>query len=129
VAADGEALARRALAAFEARDADTWAACFDPECEFLLPRNLIEGGAYYGEAGVRRAIADAFETWESIHFEVSDVEQDGAVMIITARVVNTPRGDRPVLDYQTTYGGRFGPQGIKYWRPYDSADEARAALT
>ena len=109
---DPEALARQAIAAVEAGDAERLASCFDSDCEFFLPRNNIEGGGYYGHAGLRKAIADIYETWESVRFEVKGVERDADVVIIRARVVNTPRGPRPAVDYDAFYGCRLGERGF-----------------
>ena len=61
-------------------------------------------------------------------FEVKSVEQDADVVVIRARVVNTPRGPGPAVDYDAFYGCRLGEEGFSYWRSYDSAEEARAEL-
>ena len=114
---DGEALVREAIEAFERADADAFAACFDPQAEFRLPRNLIEGGSYYGRAGARRAVADAYETWSEIDFDVEDVRETEDLLVVHALVRNVPRGGGPTVDYQATYDVRVGEAGITYWSP------------
>src|SRR5215212_1441917 len=66
-------IVRRAFSAFQGRDSKAWVNCFHPDVELLLPRNVLEGGSYRGHEGVKRALADAFETWETFGFDIQDV--------------------------------------------------------
>lgn len=125
---DGQDLIRRAVAAFEDGDAEAFAACFDPQGEFRLPRNLLEGGSYYGHAGVRRAVADAYETWSGFRFTVDDITVAAGGLVVHARVMNLPRGDGPPVEYRATYAVRVGAAGITYWTPSDGPDDALATL-
>ena len=64
-----------AFRAFEAKDSEAWVNCFHPNTEFLLPRNVLEGGSYRGHEGVRRALADSYETWEGFRIEIQDMRE------------------------------------------------------
>lgn len=128
MSAGGAELVHRAIAAFERGDATGFADCFEPDAEFRLPRNLVEGGSYWGHAGVRRAVADAYETWSSIEFELEDVELTEQGLVVRATVTNTPRGGGPAITYRATYGVRVGEGGITYWCPYDGRAEALVGL-
>ena len=121
-------LVRAAVRAFGARDPEGWVNCFHPNVEFLLPRNVMEGGSYRGHEGVRRALADAYETWEDIRFEIQEVRalNDGAVIL--GRTVNVGKGDAPAVEYQSAYLARLRDRKIAYGRPYQSHAEALAAL-
>jgi uncharacterized protein (TIGR02246 family) len=123
-----EQLVRTAITAFGARDSEGWVNCFHPNAEFLLPRNVLEGGSYRGHEGVRRALVDAFETWEDIRFEVQEVHtlDDGAVIL--GRTINVGKGDAPAIDYQSAYLAKLRDGKIAYWRPYQSHVEALEAL-
>ena len=127
-AGDAE-LVRRAVAAFERGDATAFADCFDPEAELRLPRNLLEGGSYYGHAGIRRAVADAYETWGGFDFRVEGIDAAGTGLVVRARVTNMPRGGGPPVDYLATYAVRVGEAGIEYWSPHESPESAREALS
>jgi ketosteroid isomerase-like protein len=128
VSAAGIELVRRAFAAFERADAAAFAACFDPDAEFLLPRNLLEGGSYRGRAEIERAVADAYETWSAVELRVDEVEPTESGLVVSATVVNTPRHGGPAVEYRATYGARVGARGITYWSSYDGPAEARAGL-
>jgi ketosteroid isomerase-like protein len=57
------ALMRRALAAFEAVDLESYLQCMDPEVVFEPRLAMVEGG-YRGHDGIRQFMADAFEVME-----------------------------------------------------------------
>jgi ketosteroid isomerase-like protein len=121
-------LVRAAVRAFGARDPERWVNCFHPNVEFLLPRNVLEGGSYRGHEGVRRALADAYETWEDIRFEIQEVRalNDGAVIL--GRTVNVGKGDAPAVEYQSAYLAKLRDGKIAYWRPYQSHAAALEAV-
>jgi ketosteroid isomerase-like protein len=120
-------IARRMIRAFEERDTDALLECTDADCELLLPRNLIEGGSYKGHEGVRQALADAFDTWESINFEVHDVRatDDGAVVL--SRTTNVGKGETPTIESEFGYLFRLRRNKITYMRSYLTPREALEA--
>ena len=119
-------LARQALRAFLARDVEAWAGCFDESAELLLPRNLLEGGSYKGHEGIRRAFADAFETWEDIRIEVEDARAVDDLVVLLGRTTNVGKG-RPAVEYQSAYLFKIRDGKITYFRPYQSHREALEA--
>jgi ketosteroid isomerase-like protein len=116
----GADLVRRAIAAFERADAAAFAECFDPQGEFLLPRNLIEGGSYIGRKRIEQAVADAHTTWKAIRFEIGDIEQTGDGLVVHARVSNAPRADGPTVEYDAAYACRLRDGRFTDWRPVES---------
>jgi ketosteroid isomerase-like protein len=123
-----EQLVRAALRAFRARDLEGWVDCFHPNAEFLLPRNVLEGGSYRGHEGVGRALVDAFETWEDIRIEIQEVHALDEGAVILGRTVNVGKGDAPTVEYQSAYLAKLREGKIAYWRPYQSHVEAIEAL-
>ena len=124
---NGEQLVRAALKSLVARDPEGWVSCFHPNAEFLLPRNLLEGGSYRGHEGVRRALADVFETWAAFHFEIQDIRQVHDRVVILGRAINVGKGDAPAVEYQSSYLAKLRDGKIVFWRPYQSHDEALEA--
>jgi ketosteroid isomerase-like protein len=120
-------IARTMIRAFEERDADALIECTDADGELLLPRNLIEGGSYKGHEGVRQALADAFDTWEGIHFEVHDVRATDDCAVVLSRTTNVGKGETPTVEYEIGYLVRMRGSKIIYMRPYLDPHEALEA--
>ena len=120
-------LAARMLRLIEERDADGFVRCFDPNCEFLLPRNLLEGGSYRGGEGVRRAFADVYEAWDEVRFEIEDVRTAGAHVVVLSRTTNVAKGGAPTVTYNTAYLYEIEGGRIRYFRPYQDVGEALEA--
>ena len=120
-------LVRAAVRAFGARDPEGWVNCFHPNVEFLLPRNVLEGGSYRGHDGVRRALADVFETWAAFHFEIQDIRHVDDRVVVLGRAINVGKDDGPPVEYQSAYLAKLRDGKIAYWRPYQSHDEALEA--
>jgi ketosteroid isomerase-like protein len=119
---------REAFRAWVERDPDAVVECFHPDVELLLPRNVLEGGSYRGHEGVRRALTDAFQTWEDVRFDIREVKAIDDRVIAVGRTTAVGKGDAPAVDYQSAYLCRMREGRIDYLRPYQShADALRAA--
>ena len=77
---------------------EAWVECCATDIEMLLPRNLIEGGSYKGHEGIRRALADAFETL-------------GSTFASTCTASEQPTIESSSLGRATNVGSRRGPYG------------------
>ena len=120
-------IAGRMLRMIEERNEEGFADCFDPNCEFLLPRNLLEGGSYRGGEGVRRAFADVHTTWEEVRFEVEDIRANGSFVVVLSRTTNVGKGGAPPVTYPTAYFYEMRDGRILYFRPYQVVGEALEA--
>jgi ketosteroid isomerase-like protein len=121
-------IVQRAFRAFEGRDSEAWVECFHPDVELLLPRNVMEGGSYRGHAGVRRALADAFETWEAFRFDIQDIRAVDDHVIALGRATTVGKGDAPTIEFQSAYLFKLCEGKIGYFRPYQSHSEALETL-
>jgi ketosteroid isomerase-like protein len=117
----------RGMTALLERDVEAWVACCAPDVEVLLPRNLIEGGSYKGHEGVRRAFADAYETWEDLGFDLEGVREIGDRVVVLGRSTNVGRGEAPTIEYESAYLVDLRDGKIVYLRPYESHREALEA--
>jgi ketosteroid isomerase-like protein len=120
-------IVRAAFRAFEERDSEAWVHCFHPTVELLLPRNVLEGGSYRGHTGVRRAIADAFETWEAFHFDIQDIREIDDRVVVLGRTTAVGKGDAPAVEYQSANLCQMREGKIAYFRSYQSHNEALEA--
>ena len=120
-------IAGKMLRLIEVRDEEGFVECFDPDCEFLLPRNLLEGGSYRGHEGVRRALADVYATWKEVSFEIEDIRAVGSSVVVLSRTTNVGRRGVPPVTYPTAYFYEIRGGQILYFRPYQSVREALEA--
>jgi len=121
-------IVRRAFSAFQGRDSKAWVNCFHPDVELLLPRNVLEGGSYRGHEGVKRALADAFETWEIFGFDIQDIRTVDDRVIALGRATTVGKGDAPSIEFQSAYLFKLCEGKINYLRPYQSHSEALEAV-
>jgi uncharacterized protein len=120
-------IARRAIAAFAERDVEAWVEFHDADVELLLPRNILEGGSYKGHEGIRRAFADAYETWEEFRFDLQDIRviEDRAVWL--GRTTTVGKGETPTIEFESAYLVEIRGGKIVYFRPFQSQREALEA--
>ena len=120
-------VASRMLRLIEERDEEGFVACFDPNCEFLLPRNLVEGGSYKGGEGVRRALADVYAAWDEVRFKIEDIRTIGSRVVVLSRTTNVGKAGAPPVTYPTAYFYEMRDARIVYFRPYQNIAEALEA--
>ena len=75
---------RRGLAAFNARDADAFAALVTEDFVWMpsLP-GAVEGGRYVGRGGIDRYFDETRETWERLAVECDELrDADGRVLML-----------------------------------------------
>ena len=121
-------MVRAALEAFRARDVEAWVNCFHADAELLWPRNLLEGGSYRGHEGVRRALADSFETWEELRFDQVDIRAVGERVVLLSRNTIVGKGQVPAVEYQGAYVAKMHEGKVVHFRPYESHREALEAV-
>ncbi len=121
-------IALRATDAIFARDVEAWVECFDKSAEFLLPRNVIEGGSYRGHDGLRRAFTDVFETWDDIRFAREATKDRDDLVVVLGRTTNVGKGEAPTIEYESAYLYKVCAGKIVYFRPYQSQLEALEAV-
>ena len=118
---------QRLIEAWKTRDIEAIVACHHPDAEFLLPRNVLEGGSYRGHAGIRRAWADVFDTWQDVRIEIQEIRAAADCVVALGRTVNVGKGDAPTVEYESAYLFRIRDGKVAYSRPYQSHQEALEA--
>jgi ketosteroid isomerase-like protein len=120
-------IVRRFFEAWNVRDADALAEITHPQAEILLPRNLLEGGSYIGPEGVRRALADALQTWEETRVIVEGIREARDQVVVLGRTFNSPPGG-PRTETIAGYVIRVQDGKLAYLRPFMSHEDALEAV-
>jgi ketosteroid isomerase-like protein len=121
-------LVGRVFEALARRDFEDFVECFHPAVEFMLPRNLLEGGSYRGLDGVRRAWADLFEAWDDYRYEQADVRGFDDRVVSLGRATNVGKGGGPSVEYEAAYVAHVEDGKITRWRPFLRHQEALKAV-
>lgn len=114
--------------AWNRRDVRRLAALSHPVSEWLLPRNLLEGGSYRGPGAAERMLADAADMWEDVHVEIEDIRAVGDRVVVLSRSVNVAKDGGPRVEYQSGHVLDFQDGKIIHFRPYLSHAEALQAV-
>jgi len=121
--------ARRAFAAFDARDPEGMIAACDPEVEFMSLINEAEGLVYRGDDGIRAFFADQDEAFSTLSATLEQVESHGEHALVSGRIRAEARTSGMALDLRFVQLA-WVPEGgrIRGWRFYRTREEALAAL-
>ena len=121
-------LVRRAEeAAFRRRDIKAFLDCFHPRVEFVLRRNVLEGGSYRGLDGVRRALADMSETWADLRYERQDVRAIDDLVVSLGEGAYVGKGAAPTVESQTAWVCKIHQGKILKAQVFGSHSEALKA--
>src|SRR5438046_1283656 len=96
------ALVRTWVDAWVRGDAESAVEMFHDDCEVLLPRNVLEGGSYRGQEGVRRAFADLADTWQTVEWRMDEFRDFVDRVLALGRTYNVPLAGPPI-EYASAY--------------------------
>jgi ketosteroid isomerase-like protein len=120
-------LVRRGIEAWNGRDLDTLTELWHADGEFLLPRNLFEGGSYRGHDW-RRALEDATESWDEARYEVEEVRDLGNRVLVLGRAVNVGKNAGPRVEYALAWVYTVRDGKVSTGQPYLDRQEALEAV-
>jgi ketosteroid isomerase-like protein len=95
--------------------------------EFLLPRNILDGGSYRGPDGLRRAYADLTESWDTADIHISEIRDAGECVVVLGRNVNVGKHGGPRVEQESAFLLTVRDGKVAYERPYQSHAEALEA--
>jgi ketosteroid isomerase-like protein len=121
-------IVRDLIDAWNRRDVERLAALFHPEGEWLLPRNLLEGGSYRGPRAAESMLADAADMWEDVQLRIEDIRPAGERAAISLRAINVGKTGVPTVEYRVGQVVVFRDGKIIYSRPYTDFAEALEAV-
>lgn len=85
-------IVRRLVAAFEAGDAETQLALFDPEIELTEWPEALDSKTYHGIEGLAQALQSWGEAWDWLHSEVHEVVENGDHVLVRGTTHGRGRG-------------------------------------
>ena len=119
-------LIRRAVAAFNRDDYESWIALFS-EGEFWPLRAQLDGRPYHGREGLRRFVREMEEEWERTRFDLTDLRDQGDVVVGIANFQATGRASRVEIDVPVGFVVRWSAGKPVYTRFYSDPTEALEA--
>jgi ketosteroid isomerase-like protein len=119
---------RRVVAAFNRHDLQEMERLAAPNLEIVPLRAMLEDTTYRGRRAVAAFIADSDETWESIRYDIEDIEDAGDALLVRARLRGRGRTSGADVDAEVTSIARFEDAKLASLRSFDDRAKALADL-
>jgi ketosteroid isomerase-like protein len=119
---------RRVVAAFNRHDLQEMERLAAPNLEIVPLRAVLEDTTYRGRRAVAAFIADSDETWESIRYDIEDIEDAGDALLVRARLRGRGRTSGADVDAEVTSIARFEDAKLASLRSFDDRAKALADL-
>ena len=124
--ADYQTLLEQLRDAYNARDADAFAAVWNPDCEwhpFLTAR--VEGDpGYHGHNGIRAWFEDVDEMFSEMHVELGQFREIGDRLLVLGQMTATGRGSGAEVSNEV--GWVVEPRGERFQRGWAYTSHAEA---
>ena len=122
-------LARRALEAYQRRDADALHAVSHEHCElFTLTEGAAEGEAFRGHAGIDQWLAQELDPWDEFRVEPSEIHDLGDQVLVRYQVTARGKGSSARLTADSGSVFDFFDATILLVRSYLDWNEAVEAV-
>ncbi len=128
MAGENVEISRRAIAAFNRHDVQEMEGLVTPNVEIVPLRAVLEDTTYRGEGAVAAFMADSDESWESIRYDIEDIEEAGDLLLIRARLRGRGRTSGANVDTEVTTVVRFEGTKIASMRSFHDRAKALAEL-
>ena len=93
-----EEIVRRAVAAFNARDVDSFVALTTADFEWLPSMSPIEGEEFRGPDGIRKYFDGLGTVWEHFHVHPAELRPYEAGLLVLGRLEGRGRGSGVQID-------------------------------
>jgi ketosteroid isomerase-like protein len=124
----GVDIARRAIAAFNARDVDAFAALTSPDFEWIPSMSPIEGETFHGRAGIDRYFELLAAAWEHFSVDPEDFRLGAGIVLALGRLEGRGRGSGATVDASLGMAFWLGDGSITRIRGFLDHGEALRAL-
>jgi ketosteroid isomerase-like protein len=121
-------IVRRALDAFNARDADELVSLSAEDCEWWPFRAQLEGTAYRGHEGIRRFLSDMDEDWEDFRIDPLEFHERRERVAVIGRVSAVGRGSGLQVDSIAGFVHELGQGRIRRVTSHSDAETALGAV-
>jgi ketosteroid isomerase-like protein len=121
-------LARRAVAAFNAREVEVFAALTSTDFEWLPSMSPIDGAVFVGHDGVRRYFQELAGAWERFHIYPDEfLEHDRGVLVL-GRLEGRGRGSGAVTRSSLGMAFEMREEAISRIRGFLDREQALKAV-
>jgi ketosteroid isomerase-like protein len=127
VSADNVEVLRRAIAAFNRHDVQELEGLVSADVEIVPLRAVLEDTAYHGRDAVAAFVADSDESWETIRYEIENIDDVGDVLVVSARLRGRGRASGADVDAEVTSIAHFEDGKIESLRSFEDRAKALAA--
>jgi ketosteroid isomerase-like protein len=121
---------KRAVAAYNRRDIDTFVDAFDPEVEWYSLTQVMFGGeqaVYRGHPGIREGVSDIDEALAEMQIECSEIQELAETLVVIGRVRGHGRASGVQLDSPINWVVDFRGGRITRMKDYLDAKNALEA--
>jgi ketosteroid isomerase-like protein len=119
---------RRAMGAFNRRDADDFAALCTQQVEIVPIRAAVEETIYQGPDAVDRFFGESDQTWERLSVEADELRDLGVTVLALGTLLARGRGSGADVEMQLGWVFEFEGGLIAAVRTYPSGKEALEAV-
>jgi ketosteroid isomerase-like protein len=99
-----------------------------PDVEIVPLRAALEDTTYRGRGAVAAFMADSDESWESIRYDIEDIEEIGDALLVRARLRGRGRTSGADVDAELTSIARFEDDKLASLRSFDDRSKALDAV-
>jgi ketosteroid isomerase-like protein len=117
-------LAARTIDAYNRGDLAGMLALVTDDVVFVVSDGLPNAGTYRGPEGFTTMIEGWNEAWDEFRVEIEDLIEDGDTVIMPVTQHGRGRGSGVEIQMQATYLMRVRDGRLRYWRMFESKDEA-----
>lgn len=121
-------IAQRAIAAFNGRDEDAFAACTTPDFEWSPSMSAIEGDFFRGREGIAQYFASLGNAWERFQIVTEEFRELPDVVVMLGRLEGLGKGSGVPVDSPLGMVFDFRDGSISRIRGYLDRDEALRAV-
>jgi hypothetical protein len=119
---------RRAYAQFSAEGSMDWD-LIDPAIQHDQTEGLFLDGVFYGQAGIRAALAEITTDWDALRFEPQEMVDLGDRVLVLLRMRARVRDSDAELDAQVAHLWEFRDGRAVRWSVYSDRASAMRALS
>ncbi|HEY4896458.1 MAG TPA: nuclear transport factor 2 family protein [Solirubrobacteraceae bacterium] len=121
-------IVRKAIEAFNRRDAEGFGALFSEDAEIVPVRSALEGTVYRGPEAGAQYCAAVEESWESLAWEVEAVRDDDDWVLALGHIRGRGRGSGADFDAQGAWLARFHGGMLTHFQTYPERAAALKAV-
>ncbi len=119
---------RRAVEAWNARDAEGFVELFDPDAEVIFPPEVPEPGPFHGQAEIMQWTEGFLAAWDQYHASIEELIEAGHDVVAVLHQQGRGRGSDLETDETDAHVFTISEGKVRRWRNYGTREEALEAV-